>query len=1349
MKTKSMHKGLAVVLAVLMMLALIPLTPFTTKASAAGATHVLNAADLPNKQNKGDIPEGETFEVDNGYFTIYCGKEARFDKNEKTFDDGFVGTQRINFNGGIDAASPAKCIGFKTSGAATVKVWWAKGDADRQVVIMDSTGKQVAISDFGGAKNEWTISTLKVPAAGQYFLGGTPKTNYLFKIEVTEEAAAAKEYVLEATADVKPAAQGTYKDGDSVKAGTDSFFTLYNSAKTKYDSSEKTFDDGYVSSTRINFGGAADTATPKNAIGFKADGAGTVKVWWASNGADRLMSLFDNSGKVVESAPGIEKNANTISTFKIPAAGTYYIGSTVNGGYLFKVAVTTGGAPVVRADWSKVAAPAITKVEQNKGEDGKLTDELKVTVKAVVGNDGGDAVKVLMTDKDGKEVASKQSLRETDTHDILVPADKTGTYTLKATLVRDGEKDKESAAATGEFKLTLKAPTIASVTNKGNGKVLVKWDKVDEATGYVVYAAGKEVKSNTNSATVEGLKVGDKVEFTVAAVRGSEAGPKSAGLTATITAKEQQEWGFTAYGTSATDKKKNTYTGNINEGSVTVIAQGKAGKFNRTADNGYSFYYTTVPANKNFTLRAKVHIDEWSYDNGQEGFGIAAVDALPEKAYDSSHWTNFFMSLVTRYDYDGYKSRLGVGVHSNTGITPENWQAVKDGSYDRTKVYGGVEPLDTTGKDKKVSGSYNIVGNCANKDALKKANVETIAELTDFDLEITKNNTGFFCSYYKDGKLVKTVKHWGTDELTNLDKDNIYVGIVAARNCTVTVKNTDLKLELRDPKNDPKAEPKPIEYVTPSISIESGTAANSEKFNVILKPNYKGTVVLKVNGAVVNDKLVVGDKLDSNGDVMETIVPVTIKAGKNTIEAAYTVDSSVKLEEDQAFSKKDAKASSTVVYDTYFAKQDNLYVAPGATKGNGSKENPIDIYTAVKVARPGQKIILTEGTYKLKYKVTAQRGISGTKDNMIYMIADPEAKTRPVLDFEGNTGIGLDIVGDYWYIQGFGVCHAGSNGVRIAGNYCVADQIDAFENYSTGFAIQGDSKYSKLLWPSNNLVKNSNAYYNIDPGQNNADGFSAKLIVGVNNVFDNCVSHHNSDDGWDLYGRNVPIEPVTIQNCVSYKNGYLKDGSKGKGGGNGFKLGGDNNAAAHVLINSVSFNNLGCGITCNSSPNIITKNCTSYANESSGIAMYTKASNTNFESAGVISYKNGAADSFEPKGTQDVKKVDMTYWDGNNGVADNWFKSLKFGGEVKRNADGSVNMEGFLELTDKAPKNAGARMAGVGSANVTVTPDKEVPAEITLDDPNPATGFLPFMVVAIVLAGAVLTVCAIKRKKSV
>lgn len=1341
MKTKSMHKGLAVVLAVLMLLALVPMTPFVTKASAADAAHVLNASELQNFNNKGDIPEGQTFSVDNGYFTIYCGKEARFDKNDKTFDDGFAGTQRINFNAGMAATTPANCIGFTTANPATVKIWWAKGDADRQVAITDSTGKEVAVTNFGGAKNEWTISTLKVPAAGKYFLGNTPKSNYLFKIEVTEEAAAeAKEYTLDASSDL-PNKQNKGDIAEGTTFSVADFFTVYCGKDARFDTNAKDFADGYHGSQRINFNGAVDGKTPANAIGFKTDGPAEVKVWWVANDAGREITIVDGNGTTVAATSlNAAKGAIEISTLNVPAAGTYFLGAAPKANYIFKVTVKTGGgAAAPRADWSTVAAPVITSAAQEKDADGKLTDNIKVNVNAVVGNNGGDSVKIVAVDKNGKEVSAANSLAEGNTCERNLAIKESGTYTVKAVLSREGEKDKESAPVNVNFSLTLKAPTIASATNKGNGKVSVKWDKVDEADGYILYAAGKEIKTSTNSGVVEGLKVGDKVEFIVAATRGSETGPKSAGLTAAITAAEQQEWGFTAYGTSATDKKKNTYTGNLNEGSVTVIAQGKAGKFNRTADNGYSFYYTAVPADKNFTLRAKVHIDEWSYDNGQEGFGLAAVDMLPEKSYDSSHWTNFYMSLVTRYDYDGYKSRLGVGAHSNTGITPENWQAVKDSTYDRTLLYGGVEPLDFTGKDKNLSGTYNIVANCQNKDALEKAGITTVAEIADFDLEITRNNTGFWCSYYKDGKLVKTVKHYGYDDLTKLDKDYIYVGIVAARNCTVTVKNSDLKLELRDPKNDPKAEEKPKETVNPSLSIESGEYTNSENYNVILKNNYKGTATVKVNGTVVAENIVVGDKLDSNGAVMETIVPVKVKSGKNTVEATFTLDKSADPGAGYVFGKTTASASKTVNYDNYLANQNNLYVSPKGSKyGNGTKDHPLDIQTALNIARPGQKVIVMEGTYASKVKITAPRSVDGTKDNMIYLIADPDAKSRPVFDFEGNSGIGLDIIGDYWYVQGLDICHAGSNGMRIAGSHCVADDINAYENYSTGLAIQTDSKYSKEMWPSYNLVKNSNAYYNEDPGQNNADGFSAKLVVGVGNVFDNCVSYNNSDDGWDLYARNVPIEPVTIQNCVSYNNGYLKDGKKGGGGGNGFKLGGDNSPGQHLLINSLAFNNLGHGVTNNSSPNIIVKNTITYNNVGGGIDLHSKASNSDYESSGVISYKNGGADTFEPAGTQDVNKVNMAYWNG-TGVSNDWFKSLEFKGSVARNADGSINMEGFLELTDKAPKGVGAVLAAVASNNVPVTADSDVP--------NPRTGYIPFAVIAIVLAGAGVSVCVFKRKR--
>ena len=57
-------------------------------------------------------------------------------------------------------------------------------------------------------------------------------------------SAAETGYVLEASALTAAPDAGTFTDGQSVKAGTDNYFTLVYSAKTKIDSSGKTGDEG-------------------------------------------------------------------------------------------------------------------------------------------------------------------------------------------------------------------------------------------------------------------------------------------------------------------------------------------------------------------------------------------------------------------------------------------------------------------------------------------------------------------------------------------------------------------------------------------------------------------------------------------------------------------------------------------------------------------------------------------------------------------------------------------------------------------------------------------------------------------------------------------------------------------------------------------------------------------------------------------------------------------------------------------------------------------------------------------------------------------------------------------------
>ena len=185
-----MKKGkriLAAFLAVLMVVAIMPTSWATKKVKAATETKVytLNANDLEavaqGTKADGDVVKAGT----DNFFSIICSAKTKFDASNKSFSDGFEGTQRINFGEGTTTAKNA--IRFTTEGTATVTVWWACGDAGREVTILDKDGKAVATTSEGLAKNAMAISTITVPEAGTYYLGNTPKSNYIFKVQVSDE----------------------------------------------------------------------------------------------------------------------------------------------------------------------------------------------------------------------------------------------------------------------------------------------------------------------------------------------------------------------------------------------------------------------------------------------------------------------------------------------------------------------------------------------------------------------------------------------------------------------------------------------------------------------------------------------------------------------------------------------------------------------------------------------------------------------------------------------------------------------------------------------------------------------------------------------------------------------------------------------------------------------------------------------------------------------------------------------------------------------------------------------------------------------------------------------------------
>ena len=1344
MKTKSSNRVVSLLLALFMLLTCVPLTFMATNttARAEGNTYVLESKDLTafaaGAKADGDSEKAGT----DKYFTVYYSAKTKIDSNTKDFDDGYHSEQRINSSAAATVGKDS--IGFTTSGAATIKLWWVKNsDNDREMVILDSAGNQVDITSEKAAANTLHINTLKVSDAGTYYLGSTNGGNYIFKVEVTESAAAS-DYVFESK-DLTAFAAGAKADGDSEKAGTDGFFTVYYSAKTKVDSNSKEFEDGYTSGQRLNSSAAASVG--KDSIGFTVPGEATVKIWWVKNSDnDREMVILDTAGNQVDiTSEKAAANTLHINTLKVPAAGTYYLGSTNGGNYIFKVQVTTGGGEIVRTDWKDVAAPVIT----NAKDDG--AGKIVVTVSAVVGAAGGDGVNVIMCDASGKQLDSKNSLREGSEHSLEFAPTATGTYSFKATLNRDGEAGKESAIKNAAFVLPVKVPTMSSVTSKGNGTMEVIWNAVAEATSYNVYRDGTKVgSSNTTTFMDKGLTVGNKYSYTVSAVRGSEPETaQSEAKTGTATKEEQQTWGFCFYGTST--KAANNYAvGDLNtDGKVKVVSNGGSGKFQEGSNDGIAFYYAAIPSNKNFTLRAKIHIDTWTLSSGQEGTGVMALDSLPDPSIINSsgvHWSNSYRAGAQRFAYtvDGikYQMNIGIGIQNKLGMTPNNIQTVYD--VGSAGIINFEEfPLETIAADKDAEKSANVttstIGNCTNPETFKNPAADTI---TDFIIELQRNNTGYFMSYYTvDGKLVNTWKSYEPKALDVLDPDFVYVGFASARNMEATY--SDVTLTVIDPKDDKPAEERPITYIDPTVTIKSGDVANSTSYKLLVKANVAGTADVKVGGTTVAS----GIKLDGSDEYVSKAV--TIAAGSNKVEVVFTPDKNAKLPAYTKLSSTDPVTKSvTVNYNNSFADLENIYVAPnGKADGKGTKDSPIDIYTAVKVAGPGQTILLTEGTYKLSEQLKIQRGIDGSFGKEINMFADPDAKTRPVLDFQKKTG--MMAVGNYWHFKGFDITKSGDGtpGMYVSGSYCIVERIEAYTNGDCGIYIrsEGNSADPKSLWPKYNHILNCTAYDNADATGENADGFAAKFTVGVGNVFEGCVSHHNCDDGWDLYARGMSIESVLLKNCVAYENGHNLDGSI-RGNGNGFKLGGENMAGAHKIVNSVAFNNDSNGITCNSCPDIKIINCTSYNNKGSNVTTYSNATNTNFEVTGVISFKDSKsasqdADSMKGNGTQDMSKINQAnnyFWDGSKGanpagaaITADMFASTEFKG-VNRKADGSIDLGDFLKLTDKAPKDAGAREGG----------DKGY-------DYNPATGVDYGYIVAIMaLAGAAALALFIKKRRA-
>ena len=271
-----------------------------------------------------------------------------------------------------------------------------------------------------------------------------------------------------------------------------------------------------------------------------------------------------------------------------------------------------------------------------------------------------------------------------------------------------------------------------------------------------------------------------------------------------------------------------------------------------------------------------------------------------------------------------------------------------------------------------------------------------------------------------------------------------------------------------------------------------------------------------------------------------------------------------------------------------------LYVSPtGTSSGTGTIDSPVDLQTAINWIGVNGTIWVRGGTYTVTDSTLIKTGRtnSGTSGNLKKIFAynsEVPVFNGSSMSFASASRI-LSIEGNYWHIKGISFTGAGDNGMIVMGNYNTIENCKFYANRDSGLQIARYlSSTPTSEWPQGNLVLNCQSYdnYDTDNGED-ADGFACKLSVGSGNVFTSCYSHHNVDDGWDLYTYSDydPIGPVKIQSCTAAYNGTTSSGqTTSSSDGNGFKLGGEGVSIMHTVISNVSNYNKKDGFTANSNP---------------------------------------------------------------------------------------------------------------------------------------------------------------------
>lgn len=720
------------------------------------------------------------------------------------------------------------------------------------------------------------------------------------------------------------------------------------------------------------------------------------------------------------------------------------------------------------------------------------------------------------------------------------------------------------------------------------------------------------------------------------------------------------------------EKDYNWNVGNVGSGAAGTVTENEDGTITIEAsggkiadsEDGFTFYYTKLnPQTDNFTLTATFTVDKTTvggktYD-GQSGFGVMAIDAI-EVGNSSARYYNSAGSVFARY---------------------------KNGSTTYNGIPGGRFVTGYTDGPTTSSSNRQLINNEVfdwefNSENQSSASKPHYFEGETYTLTLRKSNTGYHAILNNDVTNEVIYYDYDNELLTAQEQDALYVGFMASRGVQVTV--SEIAFKVISPEQDEAAVGRPIEYINPTISSDTTKTTSNKEYDLSLKSNVNGTVTIKdEEGTIIYENLL----LDAN---IRLLNELTLKQGENRFKVEFTPsEDQPSLESYQKLSSYDTMTLNVNISCQAFGTSENaLYVsANGSSSNEGTQVSPLDIYTAIAYAQPGQEIILLEGTYYLDHAITIDRGHNGTAEQRITLMAEPGK--RVVIDLSNSSKGGFTLNADYWHFYGFEICNSQDNAkpILIQGNHNIIEQLKIYNNGTTGLQISGSSSESIEMWPSYNLIQSVESYNNMDSNANDADGFAAKITAGVGNVFRYCIAHHNIDDGWDLYAKSTSgsIGQVKVEYSIAYENGYLSTDPNQTvvGEGNGFKLGGESMPGNHILSHSISFNNYAKGVTSNSGPDVQIYNTLSFNNGGENLSLYTSYKETNYKLDRFISYNGGKEDNIDLKG-QATLASETNYLNGTNSLREeisaDWFNDFTLGKENQTDLYPTINDNGGIDF---------------------------------------------------------------------